>query len=278
LSADIAVVTDSTAYISEEEVSSLGIKVVPLTVNFEDHSMEDGLLDSKEFFKKVDAATKIPFTSQPSVGQFKECYEDLLAQGKEIISIHISSKISGTTESALNAARMVGEKNISVVDSEQTVEPLAFLVRAAVEWAQQGLSRKEIVERLDQEKKKIKTMFIPETLEYLKKGGRIGGAQALLGSLLQIKPVLYLNEGMVDTLDKVRTRKKAINRMLEEIPHDASKLKLVVLHALAENEAVELKERLAKEIPHAELSVAEVGPVISVHSGPLIGIGCWPQG
>jgi len=277
MTSNIAIVTDSTAYLPENDLELYGIYVIPLTVNFEDGSMEDGLVDSKEFFKRIDASSKIPFTSQPSVGQFKECYEKLLAEGKEIISLHISAELSGTVQSARTAAEMLDEKKISIVDSEHFSEPLAFLVRAAAEWVHQGVSRDEIVERLEREKRKIQVFFTPDTLEYLRKGGRIGGAQALLGTLLQIKPVLMIKDGYVQVLDKVRTRKKAINRMLQELPQD-KKFKLAVVHALAEDEAVLLKEKIANEYPQVEeLTLTQLGPVLCIHGGPrLIGIAVWP--
>ncbi|HOL16952.1 MAG TPA: DegV family protein, partial [Bacillota bacterium] len=190
---DIALVTDSTAYLTAEEVEQNHITVIPLTVNFDDGYIDDGLVEAEDFFARVHRSQKMPFTSQPAVGQFAEAYQALLDQGKEIISIHISGKLSGTIESAGGAARMLDESRISLVDSEQTSAPLAYLVLAAAQWAAAGLSRQEIVARLEEEKTKIRTFFVPDTLEYLKKGGRIGGAAALLGTLLQIKPVLYLH-------------------------------------------------------------------------------------
>ncbi|NLC11563.1 MAG: DegV family protein [Firmicutes bacterium] len=274
----LAIVTDSTAYIPEDEVKQHGIAVVPLTVNFEDGYIIDGIMGSEQFFARVDKATKIPFTSQPAVGQFAEVYKKLLAEGKEIISIHISGRISGTVESAAGAAKMLeASNNISIVDSGLTSAGLAFLVRAAVTWAEEGLSREGIVSRLEAEKKKIRILFVPDTLEYLRKGGRIGGARALLGTLLQIKPVLHFHNGIVDVFDKVRTKKKAVQRILKEIPRDSKRLRLVVLHALAPQEAEEIREMVLKEVPHAEVTIDELGPVISIHAGPrVVGLTIWP--
>ena len=140
-----------------------------------------------------------------------------------------------------------------------------------------GLSRAEVVERLRNEKE-IRT-FVPSTLDYLKKGGRIGGAQALLGTLLQIKPVLFLNEGRIDVFDKVRTRNKAIARILEELPPDSDRLQVTVGHTLALDEALQVQEMIAARVPRARLQMRDIGPVISVHTGPgLIGIAMWPRG
>ena len=212
------------------------------------------------------------------VGQFAEAYQVLLDQGKEIISIHISGKLSGTIESAGGAARMLDESRISLVDSEQTSAPLANLVLTAAQWAAAGLSRQEIVARLEQEKTKIRSFFVPDTLEYLKKGGRIGGAAALLGTLLQIKPVLHLHQGRIEVFEKVRTRNKAIARILEELPAASAEAKVSVIHVLAKEEAENVKEKIRQRLPLARVEVRELGPVISVHTGPrVIGISYWPQ-
>ena len=140
-----------------------------------------------------------------------------------------------------------------------------------------ALAREGIVSRLEAEKKKIRILFVPDTLEYLRKGGRIGGAQALLGTLLQIKPVLHFHNGIVDVFDKVRTKKKAVQRILKEIPRDSKRLRLAVLHALALQEAEEIREMVLKEVPHAEVTIDELGPVISIHAGPrVVGLTIWP--
>lgn len=275
---NIAIVTDSTAYLTEEEVKRYGISVVPLTVNFEDGAIEDGMIDARAFFARVDASTKIPFTSQPAAGQFLEIYRKLLEQGKEIISIHISSKLSGTLESAGNAARMLDEERISLVDSWNTAFPLMMLIEAAVQWIEEGLSRAEIVERLEKAKKEIRTYFIPSTLELLRKGGRIGGAHALLGTLLQIVPLLYLYEGQIEVFEKVRTRNKAIARILEELPPDSDHLQVTIGHTLALDEALQVQEMIAARVPRARLRLRDIGPVISVHTGPgLIGVSMWQR-
>ncbi len=274
---DIALVTDSTAYLAAEEIEQNHITVVPLTVNFDDGYIYDGLVDAEEFFDRVHRSAKTPFTSQPAVGQFAEVYQTLLDQGKEIISIHISGKLSGTIESAAGAARMLDESRISLVDSEQTSAPLAHLVLAAAQWAAAGLSRQEIVTRLEQEKTKIRSFFVPDTLEYLKKGGRIGGAAALLGTLLQIKPVLHLHQGRIEVFEKVRTRNKAIERILQELPAGPAEAKICVIHTLAKEEAEKVKEKILQQLPLAKVEVRELGPVISVHTGPrVIGISYWP--
>jgi DegV family protein with EDD domain len=275
---DIALVTDSTAYLTAEEVKQTHVTVVPLSVNFDEGYILDGLVDGHEFFARVDRSKRMPFTSQPAVGQFVDAYQPLLEQGKEIISIHISGKLSGTIESAGGAARMLNTDKVSLVDSEQTATPLAYLVMAAAQWAAAGLSRLEIVSRLETEKKRMRTYLVPDTLEYLKKGGRIGGAAALLGTLLKIKPVLHLHQGRVEALDKVRTRSKAIARILQELPPANAKVKVSVVHSIAPEDAEKVKELIHKQLPLAQVDVRELGPVISIHTGPrFLGVSYWPQ-
>ncbi|HOB29644.1 MAG: DegV family protein [Dethiobacteria bacterium] len=272
----IALVTDSTAYLSEEEIAQHAITVIPLTVNFADGFIYDGLVDTNEFFARVDRSNKLPFTSQPAVGQFVEIYRALIEAGKEVISIHLSSELSGTFESARGAASMVDPNKITVIDSTTTSAPMAFLVLAASQWAREGFSRSEIAVKLEKAIPELRSFFIPDTLEYLKKGGRIGGAQALLGSMLQIKPILYFFEGKVEVFEKVRTRRKAINRMLQELPLESKHLKVAVVHCAALEDAVGIKELIIGMAPHAQVEIREFGPVLSTHGGPgLVGMGVW---
>ncbi|NLA26967.1 MAG: DegV family protein [Firmicutes bacterium] len=272
----IALVTDSTAYLSEEEINRYGITVVPLTVNFHDGFIYDGIVDTAEFFARVDRSDKLPFTSQPSAGAFVEVYKRLLEGEKEIVSIHLSSGLSGTYESARGASFMVDPDRITVIDSMTTSAVLAFLVLAAAQWAEEGMDRDEINAKVQQATKEIGSFFIPDTLEYLKKGGRIGGAQALIGSLLQIKPLLYFLDGKIEVFDKVRTRRKAIQRMLAELPREGKHLKVAVVHCAAFDDAVEIKNKILEMAPHARVEIREFGPVLSTHGGPgLVGMGFW---
>lgn len=272
----IALVTDSTAYLTGEEIARCGVTVIPLTVNFEEGFIYDEIVDTEEFFARVDRAGKLPFTSQPSGGQFTEIYRLLLEQGKEVISIHVSSRLSGTFENAVAAASGVDSGKITVIDSLTTSAPLAFLVLAAAQWAEEGLNRAEISARLERAVGELGSYFIPQTLEYMKKGGRIGGAQALLGSLLQIRPILHFRKGEVAVLDKVRTQRKAVRRMLQELPRESKKLKAAVIHCAAPEDAAAIKELIMKAAPHAKVEIREIGPVLSIHGGPgLVGMGYW---
>lgn len=274
----IALVTDSTAYLSEEEIAQHAITVIPLTVNFTDGYIYDGIVDAEEFFARVDRSKKLPFTSQPAAGQFVEAYRSLIEAGKKVISVHISSKLSGTFESARRAASMVDPEKITVIDSESVTAPIAFLILAAAQWARDGLSHSKISAKLEQAKKEIGSFFIPDTLEYMRKGGRIGGAQALLGSLLQIKPLLCFSKGKVEIVDKVRTKRKAIQRMLQELPRESKYLKVAVIHCAALDDAVNIKKMISERVAHAQVEIRELGPVLSIHGGPrLVGMAVWPH-
>lgn len=275
---EVALVTDSTSYLLEEEITRYAINVIPLTVNFSDGFIYDGIVKTEEFFARIDRSAGLPFTSQPAAGVFVEAYERLVAEGKDVLSIHLSSELSGTFESACKAASMVGPDRITVLDSRTTSVPLAFLVLGAARWAEEGLSRAEIGARFEQETKRVGGFFVPETLEYLKKGGRIGGAQALLGSLLQIKPILHFLEGKVEILDKVRTKKKAIQRMLQELPRESRHLDAAAIHCAAPDDAVAIRDLILEAAPHASVIIRELGPVLSTHGGPgLVGMGYWAR-
>ncbi|HHW74450.1 MAG TPA: DegV family protein [Firmicutes bacterium] len=275
---NIAIVTDSTAYLSTREREEHGITVVPLTVNFEDGFLYNEIVNNKELFERIGRAKKLPFTSQPAAGQFEEIYGALVEAGREVISLHVSSGLSGTFESAARAAAAIAPDRITVFDSLTTSAPLAFLVLAAAQWAEEGLARAAIAARLERARGELGSFLIPDTLEYIKKGGRIGGAQALLGSLLQVKPILYFASGKVEVLAKVRTRRKAIRRMLAELPRQGKNLQVAVVHCAAPGEAVAVKEMILEKAPHQAVEIRELGPVLSIHGGPgLVGMGFWAR-
>ena len=274
----VRIVTDSTAFLKKETVEQNKITVVPLYVNFENETILDGSISNATFFDKMKHATKMPFTSQPSPGDFVEVFEKIIAEGDEIVTIVISSGISGTYESAINAARIVDSKRIAVVDSILTSGGLAMLVKEAAEAAAQGKTKEEIVALVEDKKRRLRIFFIPDTLEYLKKGGRIGGAQALLGTLLKIKPVLYLNNGKVDKYDKVRTMKKAMERIVDEIPPAKGSFPVTIVHAEAHDSSVKIKNLIVERFPEADIVIDELSPVIGTHAGPgVVGICFYAQ-
>lgn len=274
----VAIVTDSTADLPSQLVKSRGITVVPLTLNFEGRSLLDGVeIRPSEFYRRLPNATTHPTTSQPSAGQFAEAYTALLDGHDEIVSIHISEKLSGTFASAGQGAEMTDAKRIRVIDSRLVSMSLGLITLAASELAAGGADGETVERRVTEMRGQVQTYFSVATLEFLRRGGRIGRASALLGSVLQVKPVLCIRDGLVTPLERVRTFDRALNRIVEltrEVDHGKG-LCVIVGHADAEADA----ERVARELePVAEtLMVQPLGPVVGAHAGPgVVGVGCYP--
>jgi DegV family protein with EDD domain len=276
--ATVAIVTDSTADLPPQLIKQKLIRVVPLTLNFEGRSLLDGVdIKPSEFYRKLPNATTHPTTSQPSPGQFAEVYNELLANHAEVVSIHISEKLSGTYASAVQAAEMTDPGRVRVIDSHLVSMSLGLLTLAASDMAVKGTHADAIVERASAMRDRVQTFFSVATLEFLRRGGRIGRASALLGSVLQVKPVLCIRDGLVTPLERVRTFDRALNRIVElsrEV--DTGKgLCVIVGHGDAEADA----ERVARELePVAEtLLIQPLGPVVGAHAGPgVVGVGVYP--
>ena len=276
--AAVAIVTDSTADLPPQLLKQKAIRVVPLNLHFEGRSLLDGVdIRPSEFYRKLPNATTHPTTSQPSPGQFAEVYEELLADHAAVVSIHISEKLSGTYASALQAAEMTDPGRVRVIDSHLVSMSLGLLTLAASDMAVNGNNADAIVERASAMRDRVQTFFSVATLEFLRRGGRIGRASALLGSVLQVKPVLCIRDGLVTPLERVRTFDRALNRIVElsrEV--DTGKgLCVIVGHGDAEADA----ERVARELePVAEtLLIQPLGPVVGAHAGPgVVGVGVYP--
>lgn len=274
----IGIVTDSTAYLTPDQLAAYGnIKVVPLTVHMEGESIVDGLARAGEFFARLGTVSKVPTTSQPATGEFVAAYNELAGADGEIIAILISAKLSGTVDSARAATKMVGENRVSVIDSKLTSASLADLVMEAARMVDSGHGRQEVVRAIEQRIEQSRLFFIPESLDYLHKGGRIGGAQALIGSLLQIKPVLHFVDGKIEVLDRVRTKKKALLRLVGEIPANPSGWEVTVMHGACPDEAARLAQLIKEQRPGLPCRVAEIGPVLGTHAGPgVLGMALYP--
>jgi DegV family protein with EDD domain len=271
--AKIHIVTDSTAYLPPEEIKRFGITVLPLKVIFSNNEYnETDINDNDQFIDMI--KKEYPSTSPPSLDEFWDAFSEKTADGGEVISIHLSSGLSETVQTALGVTKMMqnGDR-VSVVDSGTMGIGMRLLVLTASLMAERGRSREEIVNILNRKIATMRTIFMPSTLEYLKKGGRIGGAQALLGKILQIKPVLNIVDGKVDVLDKIRTADRAIQRMIQELPKDLSRHEVFTVHWHDKPGAEELKKMIKDNFDNANIHVAELGPVIGIHVGPgLLGI------
>ena len=274
----VAIVTDSTSDLPTQLTKSRGITVVPLTLTFEGRSLLDGVeIRPSEFYRRLPNATTHPTTSQPSPALFAEAYARLLDAHDEIVSIHISEKLSGTFASAVQGAEMTDPKRVRVVDSQLVSMSLGLLTLAASELATGGADAAAVAARVEAMRDQVHTYFSVATLEFLRRGGRIGRASALLGSVLQVKPVLCIRDGLVTPLERVRTFDRALNRIVEltsEVEHGKG-LCVIVGHADAEADA----ERVARELePVADtLMIQPLGPVVGAHAGPgVVGVGCYP--
>jgi DegV family protein with EDD domain len=274
----VAIVTDSTADLPAQLAASRSITVVPLTLNFEGKSLLDGVdIRPDEFYRRLPSATTHPTTSQPSPGQLAKAYASLLADHDSVVSIHISEKLSGTYASARQAADMTDPKRVRVVDSELVSMSLGLVTLVASAMAAGGAEAETIEAKVLDMRQHTQTYFSVATLEFLRRGGRIGRASALLGSVLQVKPVLCIRDGLVTPLERVRTFERALNRILEltrEIDRGHG-VCAIVGHADAEADA----ERIGRELePIAEtLMIQPLGPVVGAHAGPgVVGVGCYP--
>jgi DegV family protein with EDD domain len=272
----VAVVTDSTSDLLPDLTADREITVVPLTVNLGGRGYLDGVeIKAADFYARLAAGEGMATTSQPSAGQFAEVYEKLLGSHEEVVSLHISSKLSGTFAAASQGAKLVGADRVAVVDTGQVSMPLALLVLAASAMAAEGESAERLVERLRPVREAMRVYFMVGTLEYLRRGGRIGRAGALLGSVLQVKPVLTIADGQVAPLERVRTQDRALARVIELARLEEGRLCALIGHAAAEG----LAQRIAEALdPVAEtLIVAPLGPVVGAHAGPgTVGVGCYP--
>jgi DegV family protein with EDD domain len=273
----VAIVTDSTADLPPALAAARGVTVVPLTLHLDGQSLLDGVdITPAEFYRRLPAATTHPTTSQPSPGRFAETYTALLQNHESILSIHISEKLSGTFDSARQAAEMIDPKRIRVVDSGVASMSLGLIALVASTLSARSADAEAIEAKVIAMKPHLQTYFSVATLEFLRRGGRIGRANALLGSVLQVKPVLCIRDGLVTPLERVRTFERALNRVIE-LTRELDRGKgvcIIVGHADAEADA----ERIARELkPIADtLMIQPLGPVVGAHAGPgVVGVGCY---
>lgn len=271
----VAVVTDSTAYIPRSLSQGLPIYVVPLQVVWGEETYRDGIdIQPLEFYTRLKTAKVMPSTSQPSPEAFRQVYATLLEEDYDIVSIHISAKLSGTLDSAIQAREMLKSERIALIDSKVTAMALGYHVLSVARAAAQGASFEACKALAERAVNHIGAVFVVSTLEFLHRGGRIGGAAAFLGTALNLKPLLELRDGRVEAVERIRTMRKALERLLELLDErvgQRSPLRLACLHANAPEEAEALMERVRQRYPQkrlVELVMAEVSPVIGTHTGP----------
>lgn len=274
----VAVVTDSTAYLSNELVSAYGITVVPLVVIWDDETLLDNIdIGPEEFYERLSTAKVMPSTSQATIQAFADVFKKLHGEGFDILTVVISSALSGTLDSAIQAKKMVPDANITLVDSKTASIPLAFIALSAARAAKKGASLEECAQVAETVRDHSQVFFAVDTLEFLHRGGRIGGASRFLGTALGLKPILYLEEGKIGALEKVRTSKRAHSRLVElveEAVKDKSPINFIgVVHAASEEAATSLLNQAQEKFNPDELMMASISPVLGTHTGPAsIGI------
>jgi DegV family protein with EDD domain len=267
--ARIRVVTDSTSDMDDGEAERLGIAMVPLTVHWNRESYLDKVeLGIDEFYRKLKEEKGVPRTSQPSVGQFEQAYRRLLETADGIVSVHISSKISGTCGVARMAAQNVAPDRIVVVDSKILCYPLGVLAVRTAELAERGASLDECVSFAEQLVPRLRLFAAADTLEYLRRGGRLTRAQAFAGTLLSIKPIVHLVDGEVIPAERVRTRSAAIRKMAELLLSLGHLEEAAVLYADDADAAMELHRLIREARPDLPLRVGRTGAVVGAHNGP----------
>lgn len=265
----IHIVTDSTADLKKELIDQYNIHVVPLTIQIDGESFIDGVdIQPEAFLEKMKVSKELPKSSQPAVGIFKELYDKLGENGDQIISIHMTGGMSGTVKSAQAAAEMT-QSDVTVIDSQFISFALSFQVEAAAKAAQKGISKESIIEELNKIRDNTKLFVVVDTLENLVKGGRIGKGKAFLGSLLSIKPIACLAEGVYTPVAKVRSHKQVVNYLFKQFQEDSKgkTIKAVgISHAHGFSMATPLME-LIQDTGYNDIEVSFTSPVISTHTG-----------
>lgn len=269
----VSVVTDSTSDIPRDLREELKIDVIPLTVSFGGEAYRDGVdLGADEFYERLATAKVLPTTSQPPPAIFRYAYEHLASRG-DVVSVHLSHKFSGTVQTARSAAAEVAPDRISVVDTGSASMGMGLCVIAAARVAATGGSREEVVAEAESAARRVHVAVAFETLDFLRRGGRIGRAQAFVGGLLRLKPILTVQDGEAHPLTRVRSHEKALDELAAVPERFGPVTDIVILHTTTPDDAGRLGERVHEAHPGARLIVGRFGPVLGVHGGPgMLGI------
>lgn len=279
----VKIVTDSTSYIDEKTRKDLDIGILSLAVTFEDGSINETDIDNEDFYKKMDREG-IPFSTQPSLGEVYQKMLEVVAKGDDLLCVFISSAMSGTYNTACTVREKILEEykdaKIFVLDSKSNCMQLGFAAIVAARAAKAGKTIEEVVKIAKDNIKRSRFVFVPNNLEYLKKGGRIGGAGALIGDILKIIPVLTVKNGTTDILRKVRTKARAVKAMIDQVMEDNAKYtikEIMVHHINCYEESQELSSKL-KGLLSRDIGIVDIGPVIGMHVGPgTVGIAYYTE-
>jgi DegV family protein with EDD domain len=271
----VGVVTDSTADLQPAVQERLGAAVVPLIINWDGKTYRDKIdLDQAEFYRRLRSSKSLPRTGAPSLAAFEAVFREQLKQHDALVSINLAARLSGTYEVARRAAESVDPRRIAVVDSGSVSVCLGWLAETAADLARQGGRLAEIVERLEEVRSRVRILALLETLEFLQRGGRIGRAAALAGTLLSVKPILSVKDGEVAPVERVRTMKGALRRLVELVVAQGPVERLGVIDADAAANATEVEQHLRERYPDLAVERGELGPVVGTHGGPgVVGVG-----
>ena len=270
----VKIITDTTSCLAAGIEPRYQIPVIPQVINFEQESFYEGVdLTIDDFLKRLKTSAQLPKTAAPPPGLFKKEFERIKPSGEAVLCIHPSAEVSGTVRSATIAAEDFPDMDIRVIDTRVVAGPLATIVLHAAELAESGMAIDGLEAQVIQMIERARVYFLVDTLEYLARGGRIGGASALVGSILQIKPILRMHEGRVDQYERERTHKRAIGRLkeivLEQIPHDGTG-SLTIMEADARSAAEILAAELGAIINQPNVPIYQMPPAIITHAGPGI--------
>ncbi len=268
----IRIVTDSSADLPAHLAERWNISVVPCYVVIDDQAYRDGVeISPDEFYRRLTSNARLPTTAQPSAADFQQVYSELLSQGHQVVSVHVSGKLSGTLNSAEQAQAALGEDaaaSIEIVDSQLASIPLGLLVIAAAQLAEQAGSHQQVAEQVRHDIPLTNCFFMLDTLEYLQKGGRIGKAQAFIGSVLNVKPILTIRGGEAHPVERLRSQERGIRRLVE-LANEMSPLRLLaVIHSTEPEQAEGLRSRLSGLVPSDDIVIARFGPTLGTYIGP----------
>ena len=277
MAGQLRIVTDSTCDLPPELVERYGIIVVSALIRFGNETYLDGVeITHQEMYQRMLEGDEVPKSSQPSPGQFLEVYKELAAQGLSILSIHVTAKTSGVWQSASLARSMLPEADIEVIDSASVSMGTGFIILEAVKAIKAGRSKDEVLALIEDIKSRTNIYATVGTLKYLRLSGRVGHMEEIFGSFLDIKPVITVEDGVVKAIDKVRTRKKALDRVIEltrEAVGADSLINAAVMHTAVEEEALEFRERVKESFNCQEIFFGEAGIALGVNAGPgIIGL------
>jgi DegV family protein with EDD domain len=270
----IAIVTDSTSFLPAELIKKHNITVAPLILIWDKQTFQDGVdIQPSEFYTRLNSAKTMPSSSQTSPATMQSIFQNLVDKGYDVVGLFISSKLSGTVQSAMQGKEMMGAagEKVTVIDSLATSVNLGLIVLAAARAAESGVNLNECIAITEKTCKNSGVFFAVDTLEFLHRGGRIGGAQRFVGSMLNLKPILALEEGKVEGVERIRTKSKAHERVIELIADKVkgkSNIRLAIAHANASADAKAMLDDAAKRLGPIETIFTEVSPVVGAHTGP----------